>query len=46
MEQDVSVMVNRVRAEGVDRILGLKKKYGCTRENEGLRLTQLKVQTD
>ncbi|XP_047466605.1 uncharacterized protein si:ch73-242m19.1 [Mugil cephalus] len=42
MDQDVSVMVNRVRREGVDRIIRLKKKYGCTRDDDGLRLTQLK----
>uniref|UniRef100_A0A4W6F2I5 Coiled-coil domain-containing protein 162-like n=1 Tax=Lates calcarifer TaxID=8187 RepID=A0A4W6F2I5_LATCA len=42
MEQDVSVMVNRVREEGVDRIIKLKKKYGCTKDNDGLTLTQLK----
>uniref|UniRef100_A0A3B4TWC7 Coiled-coil domain containing 162 n=1 Tax=Seriola dumerili TaxID=41447 RepID=A0A3B4TWC7_SERDU len=44
MEQDVSVTVNRVRAEGVDRIMKLKKKYGCTKDDDGLTLTQSKVQ--
>ncbi|XP_053290812.1 coiled-coil domain-containing protein 162 [Pleuronectes platessa] len=42
VEQDVSVMVNRIRAEGVDRIIKLKKKCGCTTGNEGLALTQSK----
>ncbi|XP_045918386.1 uncharacterized protein si:ch73-242m19.1 isoform X3 [Micropterus dolomieu] len=42
MEQDVSEMVNRIRGEGVDRIIKLKKKYGCTKDNDGLSLTQLK----
>ncbi|XP_062252534.1 coiled-coil domain-containing protein 162-like isoform X2 [Platichthys flesus] len=40
VEQDVSVMVNRIRAEGVDRIIKLKKKCGCTTGNKGLALTQ------
>lgn len=44
MEQDVSEMVNRIRGEGVDQIIKLKKKYGCTKDNDGLSLTQLKVQ--
>lgn len=43
MEQDVSEMVNRTRGEGVDRIIQLKKKYGCNKDNDGLTLTQLKV---
>ncbi|XP_047197601.1 coiled-coil domain-containing protein 162 isoform X2 [Hippoglossus stenolepis] len=42
VEQDVSVMVNRIRAEGVDRIIKLKKKCGCTTDNDGLAHTQLK----
>nr|XP_019953455.1 PREDICTED: transmembrane protein FLJ37396 [Paralichthys olivaceus] len=42
VEQDVSVMVNTIRAEGVDRIMKLKKKHGCTKDNDGLSLTQLK----
>ncbi|KAM7376223.1 hypothetical protein PAMP_005966 [Pampus punctatissimus] len=42
MEQDVSVMVNSVRREGVDRIIRLRKKYGCTKDNNELTLTQLK----
>ncbi|TKS86985.1 Coiled-coil domain-containing protein 162 [Collichthys lucidus] len=42
MEQDVSEMVNRTRGEGVDRIIKLKKKYGCTKDNDGLTLTRLK----
>ncbi|XP_055361944.1 uncharacterized protein si:ch73-242m19.1 isoform X2 [Betta splendens] len=42
MEQDVGEMVNRIRAQGVDRIMRLKKKYGCTTDNDGLMLTQLK----
>ncbi|XP_036928246.1 uncharacterized protein si:ch73-242m19.1 isoform X2 [Acanthopagrus latus] len=42
MEQDVSEMVNRVRGEGVDRIIKLKKTYGCTTDNDGLTLTQVK----
>lgn len=44
MEDDVAVMVNGVRAEAVDRIMKLKKKYGCTKDNDGLTLTQLQVQ--
>ena len=44
MEQDVSEMVNRIRGEGVERIVKLKKKRGCTKENDGLVLTRLKVQ--
>lgn len=44
MEQDVSVMVNSVRREGVDRIIKLRKKYGCTKDSDELTLTQLKVQ--
>uniref|UniRef100_A0A8C3G8T4 Uncharacterized protein n=1 Tax=Cyclopterus lumpus TaxID=8103 RepID=A0A8C3G8T4_CYCLU len=42
MQQDVSEMVNRVRGEGVDRILKLRKKHGCTKDGDGL--AQLKVQ--
>ncbi|XP_030575513.1 coiled-coil domain-containing protein 162 [Archocentrus centrarchus] len=42
MERDMSVMVNRVRGEGVDKIIKLKKTYGCTKDNDGLNLTQLK----
>lgn len=43
MERDIRVTVNRVRGEGVDKIIKLKKMYGCTKDNDGLRLTQLKV---
>ncbi|XP_072221575.1 coiled-coil domain-containing protein 162 [Leuresthes tenuis] len=43
MEQDVSEMVNRIRGEGVERIVKLKKKRGCTTENDGLVLTRLKM---
>lgn len=42
MEQDVSEPVSRIRGEGVDRIIKLKRKYGCTKGNAGL--TQSKVQ--
>ncbi|KAM3595187.1 uncharacterized protein V6R79_019853 [Siganus canaliculatus] len=42
MEEDVSEIVNRVRGEGVDRIIRLKKKYGCSREDTELTFTQLK----
>ncbi|XP_049452775.1 uncharacterized protein si:ch73-242m19.1 isoform X1 [Epinephelus fuscoguttatus] len=42
MEQDVSEMVNRIRGEGVDRIIRLKKKYGCTKDDDELTLTLLK----
>uniref|UniRef100_I3IW26 Uncharacterized protein n=1 Tax=Oreochromis niloticus TaxID=8128 RepID=I3IW26_ORENI len=42
MERDVSVMVNRARGEGVDKIIKLKKRYGCTKDDDGLTLTQLK----
>lgn len=44
MEQDVSELVNRIRGEGVDGIIKLKRKYGCTKDNDGLILTQSKVQ--
>lgn len=37
-------MVNRARGEGVDKIIKLKKRYGCTKDDDGLTLTQLKVQ--
>ncbi|XP_041667952.1 coiled-coil domain-containing protein 162-like [Cheilinus undulatus] len=40
VEQDVSEMVSRVRGEGVDRIIKLKKKYGCTKDNDALSLTK------
>ncbi|XP_029973332.1 coiled-coil domain-containing protein 162-like [Salarias fasciatus] len=42
MELDVSEMVSRVRGEGVDKIIQLKNKYGCRRDDDGLLLTQLK----
>ncbi|KAA8581911.1 coiled-coil domain-containing protein 162 [Etheostoma spectabile] len=42
MEQDVSEMVSRTRSEGVERIVKLKKKYGCTNDSDGLALTQSK----
>ncbi|XP_059209493.1 coiled-coil domain-containing protein 162-like [Centropristis striata] len=42
MEQDVSEMVSRIRGEGVDRIMALKKNYGCNKDGDGLALTQLK----
>ncbi|KAM6968645.1 coiled-coil domain-containing protein 162 [Tautogolabrus adspersus] len=41
MKLDVSEMVSRIRGEGVDRMIKLKKKYGCTKDNDGLKLTQL-----
>uniref|UniRef100_A0A3Q3EGF0 Uncharacterized protein n=1 Tax=Labrus bergylta TaxID=56723 RepID=A0A3Q3EGF0_9LABR len=37
---DVSEMVSRIRGEGVDRMIKLKKKYGCTKDNDGLKLTK------
>uniref|UniRef100_A0A3B5B6N4 Coiled-coil domain containing 162 n=1 Tax=Stegastes partitus TaxID=144197 RepID=A0A3B5B6N4_9TELE len=40
IEQEVSAMVNRTRAEGVDRIVKLKKNYGCTKDHNELVLTQ------
>lgn len=43
MEQDVSVTLNKVRAEAVEKIMKLKKKYGCTNDDDDLTLTQLKV---
>lgn len=43
MEQDVSEMVNEARGEGVDRMMRLKKRYGCTKDNHELAVTQLKV---
>uniref|UniRef100_A0A3B5BGT6 Uncharacterized protein n=1 Tax=Stegastes partitus TaxID=144197 RepID=A0A3B5BGT6_9TELE len=45
IEQEVSAMVNRTRAEGVDRIVKLKKNYGCTKDHNELVLTQLKVES-
>uniref|UniRef100_A0A3Q3R6Y7 Uncharacterized protein n=1 Tax=Monopterus albus TaxID=43700 RepID=A0A3Q3R6Y7_MONAL len=39
MERDVSEIVNRTREEGVDRIIKLKKKYGCTKDDNSLALT-------
>uniref|UniRef100_A0A3Q3K4T7 Coiled-coil domain-containing protein 162-like n=1 Tax=Monopterus albus TaxID=43700 RepID=A0A3Q3K4T7_MONAL len=42
MERDVSEIVNRTREEGVDRIIKLKKKYGCTKDDNSLALTRLK----
>ncbi|XP_053192243.1 uncharacterized protein si:ch73-242m19.1 [Scomber japonicus] len=44
MEHDVSVMVNSVRREGVDRIIRLRKKNGCNKHNDELELTQLKTE--
>uniref|UniRef100_A0A3Q0RLX4 Coiled-coil domain containing 162 n=1 Tax=Amphilophus citrinellus TaxID=61819 RepID=A0A3Q0RLX4_AMPCI len=32
-----------IRGEGVDKIIKLKKTYGCTKDNDGLNLTQLKL---
>lgn len=43
MEQDVSVLVNTVRGEGVERLVQIKNKYGCTKDNWDLTVTQLKV---
>ncbi|XP_034531399.1 coiled-coil domain-containing protein 162 [Notolabrus celidotus] len=40
MEQDVSEMVNRTRGEGVERMIKLKRKYGCTKDDHGLTLTK------
>ncbi|XP_033180902.1 uncharacterized protein LOC113127098 isoform X2 [Mastacembelus armatus] len=34
MEQDVSEMVNRIRREGVDRIMKLKMKHGCPKDSD------------
>ncbi|XP_067336381.1 uncharacterized protein si:ch73-242m19.1 isoform X1 [Channa argus] len=42
MEQDVSAMVSRVRAEGAEKIVKLKKKSISTKDNDGLSVTQLK----
>ncbi|KAF7666918.1 hypothetical protein LDENG_00087360 [Lucifuga dentata] len=42
MEQDMSLMVNRTRRDGIDKIIKLKKKYGCFQENDGLELMQMK----
>ncbi|CAJ1073323.1 uncharacterized protein si:ch73-242m19.1 isoform X2 [Xyrichtys novacula] len=41
MEEDMSEMMNRVRGEGVERIIKLKRKYGCTKDNDGLTNTKL-----
>lgn len=43
MEQDVSVLVNTVRGEGVERLVQIKNKYDCTKDNWDLTVTQLKV---
>lgn len=43
MEQDLREMVNRVRTERVDRIIKLQLKYGYTKDDNRLALTQLKV---
>ncbi|XP_060918900.1 coiled-coil domain-containing protein 162 [Labrus mixtus] len=40
MKLDVSEMVSRIRGEGADRMIKLKKKYGCTKDNDGLKLTK------
>ncbi|XP_062296819.1 uncharacterized protein si:ch73-242m19.1 [Scomber scombrus] len=42
MEHDVSVMVNSVRREGMDRIIRLRKKNSCNKDNDELKLKQLK----
>ncbi|CAK6966026.1 uncharacterized protein si:ch73-242m19.1 [Scomber scombrus] len=42
MEHDVSVMVNTVRRGGMDRIIRLRKKNGCNKDNDELELKQLK----
>ncbi|XP_008309195.1 coiled-coil domain-containing protein 162-like [Cynoglossus semilaevis] len=42
MEQDVSVLVNTVRGEGVERLVQIKNKYDCTKDNWDLTVTQLK----
>lgn len=45
VEQDVSELVNRARGEGVDRMIQLRKKYGCSgRDDDGLAVTRSKVQ--
>ncbi|XP_074547863.1 uncharacterized protein LOC141806315 isoform X3 [Halichoeres trimaculatus] len=46
MEQDVSEMVNRIRGEGVERMMKLKKKYSCTKDDDGLITTKLQVQKE
>ncbi|KAI3367519.1 hypothetical protein L3Q82_026373, partial [Scortum barcoo] len=46
MEQNVSEVVSRTRSEAVDRIIKLKKKYGCTKDDDGLKLTQLKKEEE
>uniref|UniRef100_A0A672G9E6 Coiled-coil domain containing 162 n=1 Tax=Salarias fasciatus TaxID=181472 RepID=A0A672G9E6_SALFA len=46
MELDVSEMVSRVRGEGVDKIIQLKNKYGCRRDDDGLLLTQCFLQKE
>lgn len=44
MQQDVSEMVTRVRVEGVDRIMKLRKKLGST--DDGDALVQLKKEEE
>lgn len=46
MEQDVSEMVNRTRGEGVSRMMKLKRKFGCTKDDDDLLRTQSKVRRD
>lgn len=45
MDQEVSELVSRVRNEGVQSIVKLKRKYGSTRDDHALALTQSKVTT-
>lgn len=43
VEQDVSEMVNRARGDAVDRIMKLKKRYGCAKDNQQLAVTLSEV---
>lgn len=43
MDQDVRQLVSKVRREGVDNIIKLKRKFGSTKDDDALVLTQSKV---
>lgn len=43
VEQDVSEMVNKTRGDAVDRIMKLKKRYGCTKDDQQLAVSLSEV---
>lgn len=43
VEQDVSEMVNKTRGHAVDRIMKLKKRYGCAKDEQQLAVTLSEV---